>query len=213
MVVPLALDLTGARVVCVGAGPVAASKALPLVDEGARVVVVAPDAVDEIRSAAVAARLVWHRRPYDSGDLRGAALVIAATARPEVDDAIASACAAVSTPCVRIDGRGTAAFMGAVRRGPLVLAVSTGGTSPALARHLRAELEGAYGPEWGELAALLGELRADEAVRAALDELPAPVRSARWRSIMDTDIVTLLREGRPQAARELALSCLCSSSG
>ncbi|MDP8978915.1 MAG: hypothetical protein M3N17_10170, partial [Actinomycetota bacterium] len=117
-----------------------------------------------------------------------------------------------ATLCVRVDGGGTAAFPGAVRRGPLTIAVSTGGRAPVVARWLREELETAYGPEWGALVGLLGELRDHPAVRDRLDGLTDAQRRARWRSVMGTDIVSLLRSGRTDLAWEVAIACLSSSS-
>jgi hypothetical protein len=63
------------------------------------------------------------------------------------------------------------------------------------------------------LAALLGELRADEEVRRALSGLDDATRAARWRSIFDTDILQRIRSGRIDSAKEVALACLSSSSG
>jgi precorrin-2 dehydrogenase/sirohydrochlorin ferrochelatase len=96
--VPLFVRLDGARVVCIGAGRVAAGKALPLLDEGADLLVIAPEAVDEI---AVEPRLTWLRRPWDPDDLAGALLVIAATSSPAVNAAVAAEAAGRSRRCRR----------------------------------------------------------------------------------------------------------------
>jgi precorrin-2 dehydrogenase/sirohydrochlorin ferrochelatase len=181
----------------VGAGPVAAAKALPLLDEGADLTVVAPDAVDAIAGER---RLTWHRRPYAAGDLDGAVLVLAATGVPGVDDEVAKDAAGLGTLCVRVDGGGTAAFASVVRRGPLLLAVSTSGQAPALARRVRQRLEDEFGPEWGEVAALLGELRGS----VRLDGLPQAERRRRWRAAVDA----LLPGGQPRPDREAALGAL-----
>lgn len=210
MTTPLFVRLAGARVLGVGAGPVAAAKLLPLVGEGAEVVVVAPDAVDEVAAAAAAGRLTWHRRGWEPADLDGALLVVAGTGDPLVNEAVAKEAAARATLCVRVDrdGAGSADFAGVVRRGPLTLAVSTAGRAPVLARRLRAELEAAYGPEWGDAVTLYGELR-DE---VALADLPPDERRRRWRAIPVTDILALLRSGRYSDAKRAAAACLSSSS-
>lgn len=213
--VPLTVDFTARRVVCVGAGGVAVDKALPLLDAEADLVVVAPDAEPAIRQAADAGRLRWHARPYEPDDLRDALLVIAATAQERVNDRVVADAEEQGRLCVRCGGGtrpGTAAFPATVRRGDLTLAVSTGGASPTLARHVRAELEQQYGPEYGELAALLGEVRSAPAVREHLAALPPEQRRAAWRAVPLTDILTLLREGQAHPAKELAYACLCSSS-
>lgn len=200
---PLVVDLAGERVVCAGAGPVAAAKALPLLDAGADLVVVAPEASPALR----AARLTWHQRAYQPSDLDGAILAIAATATKSVNDQVARDAAARHIFCVRTDGHGTAALPAAVRRGPLLLAVSTSGQAPALARRVRERLEDEYGREWGELATLLGDLRASEGVTAALKGIDQAERRRRWHAALDA----LLADGRPNADRHAALAALGAS--
>jgi len=207
--VPLTVRLSGQRVVCVGAGPVAAAKSLPLLESGAELVVVAPQAVAGIQAAAADQRLMWLRRRYQPGDLDGALLVIAATAHPSVDEGIGRDAAAARILCVRVDGQGTAALPAVVRRGPLQLTVSTSGQAPALARRLREQLESTYGPEWGELAALLGELRARPEVRAALEGLDPAERRRRWRAALDA----LLAGQRPRLDAAAALRQLGCAPG
>lgn len=210
---PLAIDLQGARVLVVGAGPVAAGKVERLLDAGAQVTVVAPEAVGSITAHAEAGALTWHQRRYAASDLAGVLLVVAATAEAEVNAHVAADAADRPVLCVRADGGGTAAFVAAVERGPLTITVSTGGAAPALAKRLRVEIAQAYGPEYGQLASLLGELRADPWVAAALAGLDDEQRAARWRSVLDVDILSHIRSGRIDLAREVALSCLSSSSG
>jgi siroheme synthase-like protein len=212
---PLGVRLAGLPVLCVGAGPVAAAKLLPMVEGGARATVVAPDAVPELREAAAAGRLTWHARAWAPADLDGAALVVAATADPSVNEAVTAAAAGRATLCVRADveGEGTADVLAAVRRGPLLLAVSTEGNAPVLARHLRQELAASYGPEWGELVALFGELRRDPDVRAALRDASPEQRRVLWRSIPVADILSLIRKGQRVEAKRVASACLSSSSG
>lgn len=159
----------------------AASKALPLLDTGAEVVFIAPNAVADIRLVAP----TWHARPYEPGDLDTTLLAIAATGVPEVDDQVARDASARRIFCVRTDGRGTAAFPAVVRRGPLLLAVSTSGQAPALARRIRERLEREYGPEWGEMATLLGEFRTAPEVRTALQGIDQAERRRRWRAALD----------------------------
>lgn len=214
MSVPLLVDLRRRRVVCVGAGPVAAAKALPLLDDGADLVVVAPDAVDGIRVAAAAGRLNWHRRAYRADDLDGALLVVAGTQDPATNARVAADADRRAALCVRVDveGDGSVAFLGAVRQGPLVLAVSTSGRSPALASRIRAELAAAYGPEYGQLAELLGQLRRSPEVRARMATLPVAERRARWRAVLDADILRHIRNGQLETATEVASACLFSSS-
>jgi precorrin-2 dehydrogenase / sirohydrochlorin ferrochelatase len=209
---PLMAELAGRRAVVVGAGPVAERKLHALLAAGADVLVVAPEAVEGIRAHADAGALRWEPRPFAADDLAGTWLAVAATADEAVNDEVAAEAERRRVWCVRTDGGGSAALMGVVRRGPLTLAVSTGGASPALARQLRAELAETYGEEHGRLAELLGELRADPAVRTVLDGLEDTEKGRRWRRVLAADILTPLRNGRPDLAKELALACLSSSS-
>lgn len=213
---PLVVDLGGRRVVVVGGGPVAQAKLDTIGRAGASplVTVIAPAVTDELAARCAAGTLTWHERAYTDGDLHGAWLAVAATASPQVNAAVCAEAERRRVWCLRADAAesGTAALLATVRRGPLLLAVSTSGAAPALARALRRELGERYGPEYGELAALLGELRVDPQIRAVLADAGPDERRARWRALPLTDIVALVRQGRRQEAKEVAAACLCSSS-
>lgn len=210
--IPLMVRLAGLRVVVVGGGEVAARKVTTLLDEGAEIVVCSPEAVPALAAAAEEGRIVWQRRPYRSGDAADARLVVAATADPGVNARVAADAEAAGAWCVRADGGGSANLAAAVRRGPLTLAVATDGGAPALSRKLRQELEASYGEEYGALALLLADLRRDAGIQRVLRGFPPSERRAKWRSVLDTDILDLLRNGQVAAAREVAIACLSSSS-
>jgi len=197
---PVALVVAGKRCVVVGGGPVAARKAAGLVDAGADVIVVAPDISAEIREMPVEVA----ERPYRKGDLDQAWLVIAATDEPSVNRQ------------VHADGHDARVWVNAaddpdactftlpavVRRGPVTVAVSTGGHSPALAGWLREQIAAELGPEIAGLAELLSEAR---------DELKAAGRSTEnvdWRRALDSDMLELIRTGRKAQARERLQACL-----
>lgn len=206
----LRVDVAGRRVLCVGGGEVAAAKLTGFLDAGAAVDVVAPEAVPAIVEAAAAGRLRWQQRRYRPSDLDGALLVLAATADPDLNAAVAADADAVGTLCIRVDagGDGSAALLAAVQRGPLALAVSPGGAAPALARRLRRELAERYGHEYGDLAALLGDLRADATLRARLAALDAAERRRRWHAVLDADLLPLVRAGRVDEASRRARAIL-----
>lgn len=209
------LDLAERPVVVVGGGTIATRKVERLAQAGAVVRVVAPRVGPELASAAQQQRVVWHQRRYGPGDLDGAMLAVAATDRADVNAAVVADADRAGIWCVRADrdGSGSASFTATVDRGPLQLAVSTGGAGPALAAHLAEQLDQAYGPEWGELAELLGELRDDPVVAAALADLDAAERARRWRSVLAAGTLSHLRNGDRVLAREVAVSCLSSPSG
>jgi uroporphyrin-III C-methyltransferase/precorrin-2 dehydrogenase/sirohydrochlorin ferrochelatase len=135
---PVFLKLDGLPVVVVGGGPVAASKLRGLVEAGARVTVIAPAIVDEIRAQPVTI-LETEFRP---AHLAGAFWVVAA-ATPDVNRDVAAAAAVRGLFVNAVDDvvSATAYLGGVVRRGPVELAISTGGLAPALAGLLREALD------------------------------------------------------------------------
>jgi len=133
---PVYLDLRDVPVLVVGAGPVAARKVAGLVAAGARVTVVAPEvsaALDRSRVAEV------RERPFEPADVEGMRLVLTATGVREVDAAVAAAATAAGVWVNAADQPEDCSFIlpAIARNGPLAIAVSTGGASPALARRLR----------------------------------------------------------------------------
>ena len=209
---PVVLRLAGRRVVVVGAGPVAARKIASLRVAEPDLVVIAPEATDDLAALAAEGALAWHQRRYAPGDLQGAWLVVAATGVTAHDDAVAADAERAGIWCVRTDGEGSAALAATVQRGPVQVAVTTGGAGPALAAALRRELASVVGEEWGVLAGLLGELRADPEVQRALADVPSDERARRWRSIITFDTLTMIRDGNVTGAREVARSCLLWSA-
>jgi precorrin-2 dehydrogenase / sirohydrochlorin ferrochelatase len=209
---PLAVDLRDRRVLVVGAGTVGIRKVTTLLEHGAAVTVVALEAVEPIPSLAEAGRVVLVQRGYNPADLDGVMLVVAATADPRLNARIDGDAGHRGVLCVRADGGGSASFLSAITHGDFLIAVSTGGLAPALAAQLRAELEDTYGPEYGQLVAVLGELRRDPHVQAKLAGLHPDERAAAWRRILDTDILTILRNNDLEHAREVASACLSLSS-
>ena len=208
---PLLVSLARRRVGGVGGGRVAAAKLVPLAtDHGALVEVIAPSA--DARLVEVA---TWHQRPYGGpADLAGAALVVAATDSAEVNERVTADAGELGVLCVRSDaeGDGTAAFPATLRHGPLTISVGTDGYSPAVARWLREQLSDTYGPEYGALVLLLGELRRDPQIQAHLAGLSGDQRRLAWRSIPMVDILDLLRSGSVDSAKEVAAACLSSYS-
>ena len=161
---PVFLDVHGVSVLVVGGGPVAARKVAGLAAAGASVRVVARevssdldrDQVDEL-----------HQRPYEPGDLDGVRLVVTATGDPEVDAVVAADATAAGIFVNAADQRDDCTFIlpAIARNGPLTVAVSTDGASPALARRLRDRASELLTDVVVDVAAELAARRA--AVRAA----------------------------------------------
>ncbi len=201
---PVNLLVRGRRVVVIGAGRIAARKIEPLLDLGADVVVIAPTVGEEVRAWAEAGRCTLVERPYAPGDLDGAWLALTATDVPEVNAAVFAAGEAARVWVNSADDPANCAFtmMSVVRRSDLVVAVSTGGRSPALATYLRRHLSEEIGPEYEVLLELLSEAR--EAWRSS----GRSSEDADWQRAFDSGIVDLVRAGRVAEAKELLNSCL-----
>mgnify|MGYP001195873743 CR=1 FL=1 len=157
---PVILQLRGRRAVVVGGGKVAVRKIRGLLEAGADVVLVAPEAEPELQALAVEGTIGWRIKTFAPGDLDGAFLVIAATNDHEVNEAVAQAAAPGQLLNI-VDAPERCDFHvpAVIRRGPLTIAVSTEGASPAVARRIRRELEDRYGKEYGPYLEFLQRAR------------------------------------------------------
>jgi glutamyl-tRNA reductase len=192
---PVTLVVAGKRCLVVGGGRVAAAKVRQLVACGALVHVVAPT-VDP--SIAGEAEVAIERRPYEATDIAGHRLVFAATSDPAVNRSVHDDAEAAGVWVNSADDPANCTFMlpAVARRGPLSIAVSTSGRSPALATWLRRRYEAELGPEYEILADLLSSERA--ALRAA----GRSTEGLDWQSALDAGMLDLIRAGEVQVARE-----------
>jgi len=194
---PLLLELEGRRCVVVGGGPVGERKVDSLVAVGADVTVVSPDVTAALRALAEARRITLIARPYRPGDLDGAALVFTALGDPRATAAVATEARRLGIWLNAADDPVHCSFIlpAVVRRGPLTVAVASGGATPALTRALREHLEVAVGPEWGALAELAAEARR---------ELRASGRATdgeTWKRALGPEVRALVAERRLDDAR------------
>jgi precorrin-2 dehydrogenase/sirohydrochlorin ferrochelatase len=197
------VDLAGRRCLVVGGGTIATGKARTLVEHGAVVRVVSPEVTPELAGMVAAGDVAEHRaRPYRTDDLDGCLLAFAATDRADVNRAVSEDADARGVVCNVADAPDLGDFIvpSLVRRGGLAIAVSTGGASPVVARHVRRGIEEAYGPEWEALIALLRDLRED--LKARHPDVPG--RRAAVERLMETDVLRLLAAGDEDGARALA---------
>jgi siroheme synthase-like protein len=195
---PVMLDLAGRECLVVGGGVVAARKVAGLLDAGARVTVVSPVLAPAVLDIARDGRLRWWPREYASGDVAGFALVMVAT-----DDDVVNALVAAEAReraswvnCADDPARCDFILPSVLRRGPLTVAVSTGGASPTVAHMVREELEAVLPPDY----AALTEMVAD--VRRGLRERGIALDAQRWRDALDGELKRLVAAGRPAEARE-----------
>ena len=194
---PVALELSGRRCVVAGGGPEAEGKARALLEAEGDVVVIAaritPGLADMLRRG----ELAHIARPYRRGDLAGAFLVIAADPDRATRAAVFAEAEAERVLCNAVDDVEHCHFAvpSIVRRGELLLAISTGGRAPALAKRLRRRLSAELGWEWEALVDVLGEVRA-----VTLPDRPADFTTwaTSWRAVLDREqeLLDLLRDGR-----------------
>ncbi|NPD31894.1 bifunctional precorrin-2 dehydrogenase/sirohydrochlorin ferrochelatase [Eggerthellaceae bacterium zg-997] len=158
---PLFIYLDGQPVLVVGAGEVAERKIATLLDYGARVRVVAPEATERVRAWGCEGAVSLDLRPFASGDCRDALLVVAATSNEEVNRAVHAEASAQRTlvNVVDVPALCTCIVPSIMRRGQLQVAVSTAGAAPSVARRIRASLERQYPDYWERYIDLLGEVR------------------------------------------------------
>jgi len=191
-VLPLALVVEGRRCLVVGAGRRAAVRAAELAALGALVHVVAPECGDDVAGLIAATPTVsWRPGPFEPSDLDGVHLVTAATNDPAVDQRIFELGEARGTwvHCPDDPARCSAFAMALLRRGPVHVAVSTAGTSPAFAAYLRGWLDARLDPALGDVAALLGRLR-----RELLDE-GTTTEGRAWSAVVDDELVAAVAAG------------------
>jgi precorrin-2 dehydrogenase/sirohydrochlorin ferrochelatase len=200
---PVAMDLTGARCLLVGGGEIALRRARSLVEAGACVTIIAPDVLPEIEAVE---KIEVERRRWRKTDIRGYALVFAATDDAALNRAVADEARRAGVPVNVADDPGLCSFIvpACVRRGDLLIAVTTCAKSPTLSKWIRLDLEARYGPEYAEFVALMGELR-EEVKRRYADQ---PDREAAFDRLVNCGILELLRSGKRDQARKRALECI-----
>lgn len=211
MTYPIVLtNLANARCVVLGGGAVAERKVDGLLAGGARPVVISPDLTGRLTSWRANGQIEHVARVYQPGDLAGAALAVAATGNRAANAAVAAEGARLGLLVNVADDPAAGNFHTAatVRRGELLLAVSTSGQSPALAACIRRELAERYGDEYGRLLGLLGRLRTGPA-----RGLPAQRRVALWRALIGGPLLGWLRAGDQARAEEYAREQVARAAG
>ncbi|HUS12606.1 MAG TPA: bifunctional precorrin-2 dehydrogenase/sirohydrochlorin ferrochelatase [Pyrinomonadaceae bacterium] len=195
---PIFLNLKSRRVVVIGGGEVAERKVRSLLDTGAAITVISPDLSSELMSLASAGRIDFQHRNYTPGDCKGASLVLSATDDPEVNRAVSAEARATGVLLNTADQPALCDFFmpAIVRRGDLTIAVSTGGSSPALAARLRDDIANVVGEEYGPLIELLAEVR-PEIRRRVVHEAD---RKALYDQILRSDVLSLFRQHNPEEA-------------
>ena len=197
------LRLTGRRCVVVGGGEIGVEKVEGLLACDGRVVLIAPEAEPELRELAREGSIEWVQRDYETGDLEGTFIAIAATDDTDTNIRIYEDAEARAMLVNVVDVPPLCNFIlpAIVRTGPLAIAISTAGASPALAKRIKAQIAEAYGEPYARLAVLLNEVRG-----WAKGTLPTyQDRKAFFEGVVNgaPDPIELLRQGDEAAVREL----------
>jgi precorrin-2 dehydrogenase/sirohydrochlorin ferrochelatase len=200
------IDLENRRCVVVGGGKIALRKTIGLLDAGAIVTIISPNLEPSLQSLAQNDSILWEARKFEKGDLVQAFLVIAATNDSKVNQAIwEEACIQGSLINVVDDpSRSNFILPAMVKRGEIQIAISTGGSSPALARRLREKLETIITPEYEQLAEILAELRPELIAHTQ----PGESRLQAALALVDAPILEIIRLYGKEGALRYARSKL-----
>ena len=187
---PLVLtNLHAVGCVVVGGGTVAERKVSDLLDGGARPLVVSPTLTAALERWRDEGRIAHNARLFVERDVEGALLVFAATNDAQVNAAVAAAAHKQGCLVNIADDPAAGNFhtVASVRRGDLLLTISTGGSGPALAAHIRRELEARYGIAYAQLTALFRTLRTGAAQRLSVEQ-----RKLLWQRLLADEIIAWL---------------------
>jgi precorrin-2 dehydrogenase/sirohydrochlorin ferrochelatase len=189
------MNLEGRQVIVVGGGRVAARKVAGLLESGARVVVVSPRLEPDLEDLRKDGRIEWVPEAFDAsalGRYPEAVLLFGTTDQRDVNLSVFAAAKDRGIPCNIADMPDLCTFIvpAVISQGDLLIAVSTGGSSPALARRIREDLEKRFGPEYAAMTKLMAELR-KQVIRSgsASDE-----NKKLFLEIVDSELLEALRE-------------------
>ncbi|MEX2557074.1 MAG: bifunctional precorrin-2 dehydrogenase/sirohydrochlorin ferrochelatase [Actinomycetota bacterium] len=202
---PAILLLEGRLAVVIGGGRIAERKVRTLRDAGAKVRLIADTVTPALRDLAESGELELVGRRYARGDLAGAVVVVASTDDEEVNRSVYADATEAGIPVNVVDNTALCTFIAPsiVRRGDLVVAISTGGAAPALAVRIRERLEQEFGDEYARFLELTAQLREQVKVPGDQDE-----RAKAWYRVIDSDVMDLVRSGEIERARERATALL-----
>ena len=197
------LKLSGRKCLVVGAGEIGLDKVEGLLACDGDVTLVAPEAIEPLRALADEGSITWEKRDYEPSDLEGTFMVIASTDDTDVNIGIYEDAEKRAMLVNIVDVPPLCNFIlpAIVRTGPLAIAISTAGASPALAKRIKAEIAEEYGEPYARLAIMLNDVRG-----WAKGTLPTyQDRKAFFESIVngEPDPVELLRQGDSDAVRDL----------
>ena len=201
---PAFIDVRGRTCVVIGGGGFAEEKVHKLRECGARVQVVSPDITEGIRALVDGENVAWLPRKFESGDLGGAFIAVAATGDDDANEMISKEARERNVLLNVVDVTHLCTFIApaVARRGDVTIAVSTGGASPALARKFREELSAASLLEYADLAPLLSFARGE------LKRMGVRVEPDHWQTCITGELLAMVQEDRIKEAKRRLMSDL-----
>jgi precorrin-2 dehydrogenase/sirohydrochlorin ferrochelatase len=195
---PVNLQIRNRLCIVIGGGSVAERKVVALLAADACVTVLSPQVTPYLAELIEKKQLIHLNRTYGEGDLTGFFIAIGATNNGLINKLVAQEANTIGILVNVVDAPELGNFNvpSKITHGDLLITVSTGGKSPALAKMLGQELAQRYGPEYGAYLDLLGTLRTKMKKNMQLSK----EREAFWRKTIDQEIINLLKEGKIQEA-------------
>lgn len=192
---PVMMNLESKQVIVIGGGRVALRKVRGLIEGGAKVIVISPELMKDLKDMADQGVIEWIAESFDEALLDRypqALLVFGTTSYREVNVAVHKASAERKIPCNIADVPDLCTFIvpAVITQGDLMIAVSTGGSSPALARKIREELEERFGPEYASLTKLMADIRKQVLMAGSSSDENRKL----FLELVDSEILTALRD-------------------
>ena len=205
---PVCLNLQQKKCVVIGGGSVAKRKVAALLAQEAAITVIAPAVCEEIAQKAAANELLWRNTYFTPQDLAGAFLVIAATDNREVNHEAAEYCREHNILINVCDSLEESSFIvnSYFTKGDLLVAVSTGGASPALSRKLRLDLQQMVDDKYAEVLEILCEARKQALIKIT----DSSKRREFLQSLAKIDYLKILEEQSADNLRNQVKQCLSS---
>jgi len=195
---PIFLDLNNKPCLVVGAGQVATRKIKHLLTAGASVTVISLEICDEIKDLSDAGKIEFQQREYCADDIQNINLLIAATNNKEINQSLAILAEEKNIPCNVVDNPDKGSFImpSIIDRSPVIAAVSTGGSSPVLARLIRSRLESLIPAGYGRLAELASNFR--DKVKSTISN--PNDRKAFWNNVLQGGVAERVFSGHMEEA-------------
>jgi siroheme synthase-like protein len=202
---PILLNIRGKKCLVVGGGNVAFRKVQALLENGANIEAISPTFCPELNQMAKDGAIQIHQKSYNTKDLKNAFIAIAATDDVKTNESIAADARRQGVLVNVVDDPNNSDFIvpSHFRRGDVIVAVSTSGRSPALARKIRSELEKVFKAEYAQLAILADEIRSE------LKQQRVAVSNDVWQEVLNLNsLIELVRRGKNREAKEIMLGKL-----